>query len=408
MNVLIEKSLFKTDDISIDFFSWDDNPHKNIALTFTPFGTEGEVSLNGVGYGGELLLRNGFDVVAFKSAKNLWYQNLSPETIANVENFISLHSSQYKKRVGYGSSMGGYAVIQFSRDLKLDVVLALSPQFEIDKPYDQRWQAAAKEIDFQYRINASAILDDCKYFIAYDPETADVRHVEKLRELIDESQLVEIKTPYSGHPSAYYLAETGLIQELALSVLKNSSADHIRVGAHRKRSKTYLYELSKRLALQNKNKSALVAINKAISIDGNAPAFHHHKSIALNRLGDSDGALISAYVARDKLTNEAHLMGAISELLANHCDFSGALVLIEKAISLDSNVLEFHLHKYAVCKALNDVPNAISAGEAALALSPDNASLMARLSRLHARQGGMVHWTRSFKLGKRAIFTLFK
>ena len=131
MNVLTEKSLFKTDDIAIDFFSWADNPHKNIALTFTPFGMDGEVSLSGVGYGGELLLRNGFDVVAFKSARNLWYQNLLPETIAEVENFISSHSSQYTKRVGYGSSMGGYAVIQFSRDLKLDVVLALSPQFPV-------------------------------------------------------------------------------------------------------------------------------------------------------------------------------------------------------------------------------------------------------------------------------------
>ena len=407
MNVVTEKNLFRSEELAIDFFSWGTGPDKSIAITFTPFGTDGEVSLNGVGYGGELLLRNDFDVVAFKSAKNLWYQNLSRETIAAVEHFIATYSTRYIKRVGYGSSMGAYAAIQFSQSLKLDVVLALSPQFEIDKPYDQRWQATAKLIEFQHRIDSSAIAEHCKYFIAYDPETEDIRHIEKLRELIARDRLVEIQTPFSGHPSAYYLLETGLIQDLALSVLKNGSVEHITVGTHRRGSKTYLYELSKRLAVQNKNKSALIAIDKAITIDGNAPAFHLHRSVVLDNLGQAEAALQAAYTTREKLNNDAHVMGALSERLAKHRDFAGALALVEKAISIDDGVLEFHLHKCAVCKALGDIPGEISAGEFALKLSPVNASLMARLSRLHARQGGLAHWARSVVLARKAIFSLF-
>lgn len=440
MNVLTQTNIFRSDDLAIDFFSFGNEPVKNLAITFTPFGTDGVISLDGAGYGGELLLRNDFDVVAFKSAKNLWYQNVSHETIAAVVNFIATRAIGYDKRVGYGSSMGGYAAIQFSRSFELDVVLALSPQFEIDKSYDQRWQGAAKSIDFQHRIDANAIADGCKYFIAYDPGTEDVHHVEKLRELISEHRLVEIQTPFSGHPSAYYLAETGLIQDLALSALKDGNVEHLRVGAHRKRSKTYLYELSKRLALQNKNKSALIAINKAISIDASAPLLHLHRSVILNRDGQAEAALVAidkaivldhtapeyhlhrsmvldilnqpkaalaaVYDARRELDNDAQLMAALSNRLAKHRDYGGALALIEMAISLDGGVLAFHLHRCDVCKALGDVRGETSAGEFALKLGANSASFLARLSRLHARQAGLKHWVRSLALARKALFAL--
>lgn len=476
MTVATETNIFRSDDLAIDFFSWKNGLNDTVAITFTPFGIPGAVLLDGAGYGGELLLRNDFDIVAFKSTKNLWYQNISSEHIAAVEHVIAARARQYTRRVGYGSSMGGYAAIQFSRSLKLDVVLAISPQFEIDKPYDQRWHAAARLIDFRYRIDANAIADNCKYFVAYDPVTDDLRHVEKLRELIGPENLVEIPTPFSGHPAGHYLAETGLIKDLALSVLQDGTVEHIAVSTHRKRSKTYLFEMSRRLVLQNKYKSALVAIDKAIAIDDTAPRLHKqrsvvldklgqpeaaltaidqaikidgraadsylhrslvlehmkqygaalaaideaiaidddapelyvHRSIVLDSLGRSDEALAAAYEARGKLKSDPRLMGALSDRLARHEDFASALALIDMAIGIDDSVLQFHLHKSAVCRALGDIPAAISAGETALKLSPDNTSLLARLAKLHARQGGLKHWSRSFELAGKAVVSLVR
>ena len=404
MNFVTEKTLFRSEELAIDFFSWGGDSDKNIAITFTPFGTNGEISLDGVGYGGELLLRNDFDIVAIKSAKNLWYQNLSLENIALVERFISTYPTKYIKRVGYGSSMGGYAAIQFSRALKLDIVLALSPQFEIDKPYDQRWAEAARGIQFQHRIDPTAIATDCKYFIAYDPETADSRHVEKIRELVSKGQLVEITTPYAGHPSAYYLAETGQIQKLAISVLKNGSIDHNVVNAHRMRSKTYLYELSKRLTLKNKNESALLVIDRALAIDPNVSALLLQKSIVLNNLGRFEAALKVAHEARQKLINEAHLMASLSVHLFDLQDYKGGLELIEQAISIENNVFEFHLHRCKVHQALGNISAAISAGEYALQLSPKSISLMKLLLKLHLKHGGWTHWARSVVLAKNLVF----
>jgi tetratricopeptide (TPR) repeat protein len=403
MNFVTEKILFRSEELAIDFFSWGGDSDKNIAITFTPFGTNGEISLDGVGYGGEFLLSNNFDIVAIKSAKNLWYQNLSMENIALAEQFISSYPTKYMKRVGYGSSMGGYAAIQFSRALKLDIVLALSPQFEIDQPYDQRWASAAQGIQFQHRIDPTAIANDCKYFIAYDPQTVDVRHVEKIREFISHDQLVEITTPYAGHPSAYYLAETGQIQELAISVLKNGSIGHARVNAHRARSKTYLYELSKRLTLKNKNESALLVIDRALAIDPNVSALLLQKSIVLNNLGRFEAALKVAHEARQKLNNETHLMASLSVHLVDLQDYSGGLELIEQAISIENNVFEFHLHRCKIHQALGNISAAISAGEYALQLSPINISLMKLLLKLHLKHGGWTHWARSAVLAKNLV-----
>ena len=468
MSVLTETNIFRSDDLAIDFFSLQDGLNQSVAITFTPFGIVGAVSLDGVGFGGELLLRNGLDIVAFKSTKNVWYQNITPEIVSTVENFIASRATRYTRRVGYGSSMGGYAAIQFSRSLKLDTVLALSPQFAIDQPYDLRWHGAAQSIDFKYRIDVDAVANSCKYFVAYDPGTEDLHHIEKLRELINPERLVEIATPFSGHPADFYLAETGLIKDLALSVLRDGTVKHIAVGKRRKRSKTYLHEMSLRLVLRRKYSSAMIvidraialddtspplhkqrsvvldklgqpeaalaaidkaitiggraadfflhrsqvlerlkqhaaalsAIDEAITIDGEAAVLHVHRSIVLDRLGRRAEALDAIREAHRRLKNDAPLMGALSDRLATHGDLVGALELVNKAIAIDGNVLQFHLHKCAVCKALGDIPEAIYAGETALKLAPDNISLLARLSGLYARQGGADHWKRSFALAR--------
>jgi tetratricopeptide (TPR) repeat protein len=359
MTVLVEKNIFKSDDLVIDFFSIGDSQNRSVAFTFTAFTPSTKAdkdALVGVGFGGELLLRNGFDVVAFKSAKNLWYQNVLAETIVEIENFISASPTSYIKRISYGSSMGAYAAIQFSRVLKIDIVLALSPQFEIDQPYDQRWHSLAQQIEFQYRIDSNAISDGCKYFVAYDPKNEDTLHIRKLSALVNERHLIEIKTPYSGHPSTTYLFETGVIQNIALSVLQHATFDSSSIRANRKHSKTYLYELSKRLTQKNKNKSALIAINRAISIDNRALALLIHKIVVLEKLGDPVAARTLAYETCEQFTGgtivDAHLLASLSDVLISYQDYPGALILIEKAIEIDETVMEFHLHRQSVQKLL--------------------------------------------------------
>ena len=120
MSPITKENLFTSDDLVIDFFSDGTHAGKTVAFTFTPYEDSSDFWLNSTGYGGDLLLKSNLDVVAFKSTKNLWYQNLAHETLAAIARFIDGHPASHVRRVGYGSSMGAYAAIQFSRALKLD------------------------------------------------------------------------------------------------------------------------------------------------------------------------------------------------------------------------------------------------------------------------------------------------
>lgn len=94
--------------------------------------------LDGNRDGGDLLVKNGFDVVNFKISNDDWFQSIPEKMFDAIQNF----SCAYKYKVGYGTSMGGYGVIAFSKMLKLDTALVFSPQFCIDKPFDTRWRCS--------------------------------------------------------------------------------------------------------------------------------------------------------------------------------------------------------------------------------------------------------------------------
>ncbi len=305
--------------------------------------------LDGSGYATDFLVQHGFDVIAVKSAKNLWYQNLSLDMLASINEYVQRLGINYQKRVAYGSSMGGYASIQFSGKLECDVVLAISPQFEIDAAYDLRWAFAAKDIVIVHRIEANALSTKCKYFVVFDPATMDELHVKRLRDLLDPTQLTELETPFSGHPSANYLAETGLIQEVALSILKHESTANLDIGARRHHSKTYFYELSKSLLGESNCADALAAIDSAIEMDGSVAEFHLQRSIVLFGMHDVNAAIESAKCARAN-TNNPDWLAAIAHRFRLLGNSELALEAVNKAIAVAPSRLDLLRLKIDICR----------------------------------------------------------
>ncbi len=374
MNPVIEKNLFRSDDLVIDFFSNGTCVDKIVAFTFTPHENNGDFWLNGTGYAGDFLLQNNFDVVAFKSAKNLWYQNLTHETLALIERFIDTHPAGHTKRVGYGSSMGAYAAIQFSRALKLNTVLAISPQLEIDKRYDRRWAQEARQVNFRHRIDKHAVWGSCRYFIAYDPETDDALHVKKFRSLVHQRQLEEIRVRFSGHPTTTYFAETGIIKDIALSVLRSGSLGAIDVLSRRRHSAHYLLGLSGSLTRRRKYRSALIAIDKAISLGANTAEFHLQRCQVLHGLGRHEEALRAQDDARRSIGDDVHLQVILSHHLAKYLDFTSAMELAKPA-----------LQRF-----------------------PSDSRLMLHVALLHIMHGGLTHWARGAVYALRSFLLYLK
>src|SRR4051794_1872432 len=92
------------------------------------------------GFGERFLRKNRIDAVHIVPRSNRWYQYTDmPDALAAAR----ARTGGYPLRIAYGSSMGGYAAINFSARLDAQRVIALSPQFSIDPtkmPKDRRWR----------------------------------------------------------------------------------------------------------------------------------------------------------------------------------------------------------------------------------------------------------------------------
>jgi hypothetical protein len=123
--------------------------------------------------------------------------------------------SQFKNIVGYGGSMGGYAAIKYAKDLNMNRVVAMVPQYSIDpsevedKRYTDFYDA---DLNANMRIQAQDIVEDCEYIIVYDPYFEnDKEHYLKIKPLIP--QLHTLHLPYTGHDAIAVLANSALLHD---------------------------------------------------------------------------------------------------------------------------------------------------------------------------------------------------
>jgi len=358
-----------------------------LAFTFTNWAPPGATSLDGPGYAGRFLLAHGFDVVAFKSNRNYWFQDVDEADLARVEQAVAGGGRAYARRVGYGSSMGGYAAIQFSGALRLDRVLAFSPQFAIAAEWDRRWAREASAIAFRHEIDRRALAPGCDYVVAFDPQDADIDHVRRFAALIAPERLREIRLPHSGHPTGDFIAETGHLKPFALAVLRDGTPPPLQeIRRDRRRSKSFLWALALHCARRARPRVALTLIERAIAMDATKPHFHWQRSLLLDRLGDLDGAVAAQRHAVALDPADPHQHACLSHLLGRQGAFDAALAAIDRAIALDAGQAGFHAHRSALLDRLNDVEAALAAAERAVLLGPGDAQALVQLSQILARK----------------------
>jgi len=284
--------ILSTNNLKIDYFYNSENLNNSLAFVFSPsFNRE----LDGNLFGGNILFKNGFDVVNFKNSSDDWFQSVPSEIFLNINNRIS--EKHYKKIISYGTSMGGYAAIAFSKLLNPDLIIALGPQYSIDEDFDKRWFNLSKEINFVYRINKDTVKNDCEYFIVYDNKSDDEAQIKKLLEVLPQNKCFIKRLPYTGHSTAHFLDEIGVIKTFLIKIALHNSFEEINFSVCRKKSKTYLMTLSDNLSKRKHLKLALDCINLAINIDNNNSLFFYKKALILDSLGMCKEAIHSLELA---------------------------------------------------------------------------------------------------------------
>lgn len=288
--------------------------------------------------GGDLLVNSGFDVINFKIINDDWFQSI-PKNIFEIINRISY---DYEYKVGYGTSMGGYGVIAFSKLLNLDVALTFSPQFSIDEPFDTRWKSKAEEIVWNYRISKDSINQATKFTCVYDGKSLDAKHIERIYQLLPIGNLTKISFPYTGHATIAFLHEINHLKKIVLDVLENKLDVDISSTRRLKSTSTiYLGNFSGSLRDAKKFKFALDVVNKALALKPNSAQYLKDKSYIEWLMGRHDEAIATANKAIKLDEKNPHQYSNLSQILIGINDFTGALTAINTAINLDGNNSQF-------------------------------------------------------------------
>ncbi|MBL8703565.1 MAG: tetratricopeptide repeat protein, partial [Rhodospirillales bacterium] len=351
----------------------------------------GATSLEGLGYAGRFLVDNGFDVVAFKANRNWWFQDLGPAVFDAVEQAIARGGRSYRRRVGYGSSMGGYAAFQFSGALKLDRVVAYSPQFSIHEAWEPRWAREAAAIDFAHAMTRAALAPDCRFVVVYDPCNPDIEHVRRFAAIVPEGRLRELRLRYSGHPSGDFIAETGHLKAFALALLRGDTPPPVAsIRRDRAKSHAYLRTLAASCLERAKPRAALALIDRALAIAPKRPLYHWQRSLILDRLGRAEECLAAGRQAHALAPDDALYALHLTHLLSRKGDAIGALATLDRALAVDPDNAGGLRQRALLLDHLGDAAGAAQAQRRAFALDSKNPHQAALLSHLLVRSGDIA------------------
>ena len=414
---MICHNFLTTPTLVVDYFYEAAVDNANLAFVFSPSLNR---ELNGNSYGGEVLFRNGFDTVVFKVSNDDWFQSVPPNLFEVINNTVS--KKKYLKKISYGSSMGGYAAIVFSKYLALTSVYVFSPQYSIDQDFDTRWAAFSKKIYFNYRIDAETVNQNSRYFIFYDNKDLDAQQVQKLLNFLPLDKTQEIKLPFTGHPCVHYLSEIGLLKDLLVNIATHDSDLNTDLLRYKNKSKSYLYNISLHLFRKNHYTWSLSFVESALKIDAKMAVFHRHKGNVLEKLGllaDATVALKTAIsfspmdahylnglailLGKQGFLDEAiehskksillapdnpHFYGQLSNLFFKAGSFLEALSFIDSALSINASIAGFHRHKSVVLDGLGMKADAVISIRKAIALDPTVPHDIDRLDFLLKKNGG--------------------
>ncbi|WP_428821449.1 tetratricopeptide repeat protein [Microbulbifer sp. MCCC 1A16149] len=279
----------------------------------------------------------GYSHLHFSCVGNDWWQY--KEFLPICKEIGEIIASRFSWRVGYGSSMGAYGALLFSSALKLNKVIALSPQFSIDRKkveFEARWAKEAERINFIFDDMCRALSHSANILLAYDPNDDDSKHISKFPA---QSNVTKMKLSGAGHPVGIALQQAGMLGQLVSQFLDNSiSVDEFESDFSSLINETpqHYYVLARELFDKGEVMSALDAIECAIEKSGSSFSYYRLKGKCLFLLGDFSAALEEFNKAAEVRCNEDIAALALRSAVELG-DFDRLMLAISRYNALDRN-----------------------------------------------------------------------
>lgn len=196
-----------------------------------------------------------------QSRWNDWF--LNAETPA-LEAALHTLRARFMTARALGFSMGGYGALRFSRALRLNQVLLVSPQVSLLLPEEDRYPEAAG-FDPQAGDLATHARPDLKGVVAFDPTHAlDRLHAERITALLP--GIRPAKLSFGGHPGTAAIGQAGgfrALQRLSLSSRLRSRDVVLLHRELRRASARYWRERADRLLRRGRASLAAEALDRA-------------------------------------------------------------------------------------------------------------------------------------------------
>lgn len=245
-------------------------------------------------FGGKFLQDKNIHAIHFVAKRNHWWQTPEMDEAIQIIKGLTYLSDENIRMINYGSSMGGYGAIRFSKQLNSDVVIAVSPQFSIDRPvvpFEKRWAKeysaiSASEFGFGNDPLESGISNSSNYYVLFDPHHDDAQHVKMItnRLLEHDAEVKLISLPFSGHPTTKFLKEIGFISGMMNHLFGQTDfKNDLRTSRRKSRRKSaaYLANLAAVIEKRSGSSAALNLYEQACQLEPTAPALWYMKAKTL-------------------------------------------------------------------------------------------------------------------------------
>lgn len=281
-----KQDLYSDDEVHVELFK-NGTPTNTLVITFDPilYGWEKPP------FGLQFLRKQAVDVLAVRKKRENFYQPLSRELFLAI---VGPVLGGYARVVGYGSSLGAYCALYFCSQLDCDVV-ATSPRVSAHPRYGvYHWQA---KVTFEHRTFDDLPAPRCRATIIFDPMDAQdgpYMQGEVLPYFRDARQL---RAPYSGHPSGYFLNEIGYVGDMMRAVIAGQPLppfDRKKKAA----SWTYLQVLAAACGEHGKSRWARALVDRSLALNPRNPIAHRTKAkilLAARQLEQAKESIDRAY-----------------------------------------------------------------------------------------------------------------
>lgn len=370
--------VFESDDIRIRYCPA--SSRDLLVVTFANFLLT--QSKDQPGFGERLLRAEGISAIHVTCGSNRWFQN---SELLQLGDLIAGIRAGYREVVTYGSSMGAYAAILFSGQVRADRVVAASPQYSIDPakvPFDRTWNWIAKDVAFiNDEIGAHA---SGQVFVIYDDKHVDRQHADLIAAEVPARRIV---ISHAGHPAVHFLHRAGILKPLMLDLIRGRyeesavrslvrtarrmSAGHLCSLARRGRSVERQLRLLAHAQTLEPHRVEIYAVrgqihNRNGNLTAAAEAFRHALAVnprhgwakiwladVLSRSGEHAQSIALAVEATTALPDVAEFHHCLGNCLARSIDGeTAALDAFEEAVRLDPACVRYQQsHQLAVRQA---------------------------------------------------------